>query len=458
MNIVGRAAGMVATLALSIAIKRVLGGSAYGQYVSVWALIMILNVVAHMGTETIVVRESARDLGRVPELVSSAITIRLVLALLAYAGVIGVAVLMKEGHAFVGYVAIAGLSFLAWGHSLIATYFEATLRIGTRTLLVTGCVFLTLALTMIVLFLKMGLGAVFWAAVLANVVTLVVTYLLVCRDFRPTLGRNLAVMKNMLLASWPLAGSMFHLLVARYLGQLILLKMKGDAVVGGYGAAVRITDSLGVIPQALMLSVFPLMSFYHSSEPGRFGAIYRQSLKYMSVIALPLALLLSFYSEQILRVSYGEDFVFAAGAFAIRAWFLFFIFIGSVNYGAIVVENRQKTVLAVDVCMLIPTVVLYLALIARYGIVGAALAEMVRQVVYYVALLMVPSTRKYTLTSVAASFRPILAAGCAAACMYWVAAPVGLLVALPVYVSVLWLLRTIHKEDRDLLLKVIRRT
>jgi uroporphyrinogen decarboxylase len=458
VNILGRATGMVATLALNISIARVLGDSAFGLYMSVWALLMIVNVIAHMGTETIVVHESSRDLERSKELVSNALTIRLVLGLLAYAAAIVVAVLMREGHAFVGYVAIAGLSFFVWGHSLIATYFDATLRIGTRTLLVTGCLVLTLALTVIVLFLKLGLGAVLLVAVLANAVTLVVTYFLVPRHFRPTLGRNLAVMKNMLSASWPLAGNMFHLLVAGHLGLLMLLKMKGEASAGGYGAALSMTTPLGVIPQAFMLSVFPLMSFYHSRNPVRFGDIYRQSLKYMSVIAMPFALLVSFYSEPILKVFYGGEFVSAAPALAIRAWFLFFIFIGNVNFGAIVVENRQKAALAVDVSMLVPSVVLYFLLIGRYGIVGAALGELLRQLVFYVALLIVPSTRKYSVTSAAASFRPILAACCAGALLYWMRTPVTAVLALVLYGLILWLARVIGEEDLELLFKVFRRT
>ena len=449
---------MIATLALGILIARVLGEAAYGQYVSVWAIIVTMDVVAHMGTETIIVRESAGDLGRAPELVSNAITIRFGLGLLAYGAAIVVALLMKQGPVFVGYVAIAGLGFFVSWHSLIATYFDATLRIGTRTFLVTGCLLLTLALTMIALFLKMGLGAVLWAAVLGNFVALIVAYLLICRHFRPSLGRNLTVMKDMLLASWPLAGSMFLIMIAARVNLLMVLKMKGDVVVGGYGAAVRITESLGVIPQAFMLSVFTLMSFYHAREPARFAAVYRQSLKYLSAIILPLALFISFYSEPILRISYGESFVFAAPAMAIHAWFMFFVFIGGANYGAIVAENRQKIVLAVDACLLIPAVVLYLVLIARYSIVGAALAVVLHQIVHYVALLLIPSTRKYTLTSVTASFKPIVAVSCAAACLYWVKSPLGVLLALPVYVFVLWLVRGIHKEDRDLLLKVIRGT
>ena len=64
--------------------------------------------------------------------------------------------------------------------------------------------------------------------------------------------------------------------------------------------------------------------------------------------------------------------------------------------------------------------------------------------------------RKYAIATVTASLRPILAVSCAAACLYGLKPPLGVLLALPVYVFVLWLVRGIHKEDRDLLLKVIR--
>jgi len=449
---------MIATLALSIAVARVLGDSAYGQYMSVWALIMILNVVTHMGTETIVMRESARNLSRAPELVADAMTIRLPLSLLAYAGAVIVAFLMEEGRAFLVYAAIAGLSFFVSWHSLIATYFEATLRIGTRTVLVTGCSLLTLAFTMIALFLKMGLAAVLWAAVLAHAVTLTVTYLLVCRHFRPTLGRNLTGMKDILSESWPLAGIAFLIILGARLDLFMLLKMKEAAVVGYYGASLRIAESLAFIPQAFMLSVFPLMSFYYSRERGRFEDIYRRSLKYMSTIILPVALFLSFYSGPILKLSYGENFLEGAPALAILAWFMFFSFIGSVNFAAIIVESRHKALLILSFYSMAVAVALNLLLIPRYGLTGAAVAAVLRQIVLYPTMLLIPSMRKYTIAAVTNSFRPLLAVGCAAACLYGVKPPLGVLLALPVYVFVFWLVRGIRKEDWNLLMKIVRGT
>ena len=448
---------MIATLALSISIARVLGDSAYGDYGSVWALFMIMTVVAHMGMDTIVVRESARDLGRAPDLVSNAITMRLGLSLFAYALAIVAALLMRTGQTFVGYVAIAGLIFFVSWHVLIATYFEATLRVGTHTLLTTGCACLTLALTLAVLFLRGGVGGVLWAAVAANFVTLVVAYVLVSRHFRPTLGRNLAVMKNILSASWPLGGTVFLIMLAARLDVLMVRAMKGPSVAGYYWAALRITESLTIISQAFMLSVFPLMSFYHSREPARFGDIHRKSLKYMAVIILPLALFLSFHSRSILRV-FGESFVQGAPALAILAWFMFFVFIGSVNFGAIIVENRQKSFLFLSVFLMLVAIALNLLLIPRYSLTGAAVAAVLRQVIFYITMLLIPSMRKYTVAAATASFRPIVAVVCAAACLYWVVTPLGVFLALPVYVLVLLLIGGFDKEDRVLLLKVIRRT
>ena len=302
------------------------------------------------------------------------------------------------------------------------------------------------------------MDAVLSGAVLANVVTLIVACLLVCRHFRPRLGRDLPAMRGILSESWPLAGLMFLMMLAARLDLLMVLKIKGASVAGYYGASLRIAESLTVIPQAFMLSVFPLMSFYYSSERARFEDIYRRSLKYMSMISLPMVLLVSFYSRPILRLSYGEDFMEGAAALAFLAWVMFFSFTGSVNFSAIVVESRQKAFLGLSVYMVLVSIVLNCLLIPRYSLTGAAVAAVLRQIVLYATMLLIPSMRKYTVATVTASLRPVLAVGSAAACLYGVKPPLGVLLALPVYVLVLWLVRGIHKEDRELLLKVIRGT
>ena len=455
INILGRTANMVATLALSICIVRVLGEAAYGQYASVWALILILGVVASMGTDTIVVRESAKDLARAPELVSNTITLRLVLAGLAYTIAIIAALLMKTDPAFVRYVAIAGLALFASWYLLIATYFEATLRIGTRTLITVGATYLTLALTLVILLLQGGLDIILWGAVFVAFVTLIVAYAFVCRHFRPTLGRNIAVMKEILSASWPLAGVMFVVMLVTRIDQLMLLKMKGASVAGYYAASTRIAESVAVVPHAFMLSIFPLMSFYHSRDPARFGDVYSKSLKYVSVIVLPLALLLSFYPKPILRLCYGQHFVQGAPALAILAWRVFFVFIGSVNSGAIIVENRQRIFLFLGSILVPPFIAVNFLLISRYGLTGAAAAAVLHQIVSYLVLLFIPSMRKYTLAPAIAAFRPILAVGCAAAVMYWLRTPAGSALALALYAIVLAATRVFDKEDRDLVLRVI---
>jgi O-antigen/teichoic acid export membrane protein len=458
ISIAGRGATMVATLVLGIAIARALGATAFGQYGAVWALIMILSVVGHMGTDSIVVRETASDPSRARDLISSAMTMRLGSALIAYVLTLTVAALMKPDRAFLGYVAIAGLTLFASWYSLFATYFEATLRIGTQTLITTGSAYLTLGLTLLVIFLKQGLSAILWMAVLANFVMLTVAYLLLSRHVRPTFGRDLAVMKSVIMASLPLAGNLFLLMFEGKLPRLILLKVNGASIVGDYVAASQITESLGILPQAFMLSVFPLMSFYRANQPARFEDIYRKSLRYMSAIILPLALLVSFYSRDILRLLYGETFVLAAPALAILAWFMFFVFISSVNFNAIIAENRQKTFFGVSLFMLVPTILLYFLLIPRYGLVGAAIAPLVQQVVFYATLLALPSMRKYGIASVGASFRPLVATACAAIFLYGLNTAFQGVVAFAVYVVVLVAIRGVEKGDHDLLRNMLRGT
>jgi O-antigen/teichoic acid export membrane protein len=454
INIGSRAANIAALLVLNILVARGLGDSAYGQYVSVYALLMIFTVLANMGTETIVVRESAKDLSRVRELVSSAITLRICLAAVAYACLLVTSSVMKPDPAFVRYAAIGGLTlFVSW-YVLLSAYFEATLRVGTYTIITVGSTYVTLVLTSVVLGLNGGLEAIMWIAVVAVCTTLVVAYLLVRRHFRPTLGRNLAVMKEVMSASWPLAAMAFSIIVAARIDLLMLLKMRGAAAAGYYGAATRITESFAVVPQAFMLSIFPLMSYHYARETARFGDVYKKSLKYLSVIVLPLALMLSFYSKPLLRL-WGEHFTQAGPALAVLAWRLFFIYLTSVNYARIIVEGRQKIFLSVGLLLLPFAVALNLVLISRYGLIGAAAAGTLHQILAYAVLLLIPSMRQYTVALVAASWRPILAIGCAGAVMYWTQTIAGSVLALAVYMLALIALRVFDREDQDLLVKVI---
>jgi O-antigen/teichoic acid export membrane protein len=74
---------------------------------------------------------------------------------------------------------------------------------------------------------------------------------------KPTFQLDLKLCKYILKESWPLFLTSVFVIIFMRIDQIMLFYMKGTEAVGYYSAAVRIVETLSIIPLAFMTSVFP---------------------------------------------------------------------------------------------------------------------------------------------------------------------------------------------------------
>src|SRR2546428_10461147 len=79
-------------------------------------------------------------------------------------------------------------------------------------------------------------------------------------------------MRRALIAeAWPLAASTLAVMGAQQVLQLLLLRLHGAPEVGLLGGARKLTEAIGLLPQALMLSVLPALSLAAATPAGAAG-------------------------------------------------------------------------------------------------------------------------------------------------------------------------------------------
>ena len=79
--------------------------------------------------------------------------------------------------------------------------------------------------------------------------------------------------------------------------------------VGLFGGPYRLSWSLRVIPQSLSLPLYPLYSRTAHLSAARFGEVYRQSLKFFTLISVPIATFFMAWSKPLLTLALGTKFL-----------------------------------------------------------------------------------------------------------------------------------------------------
>src|SRR5207247_8045968 len=157
-----------------------------------------------------------------------------------------------------------------------------------------------------------GLVAVFVAVGAAAVAGLGLGRLLVGPGAR--LAPDPAMRRVLIAEAWPLAASTLAVVGAQQILQLLLLRLHGASEVGLLGGARKLTEAIGLLPQALMLSVLPALALAAVTPAGAAGAAgaAREAARGLVIVLLPPAAALALWAEPVLVRFFGPSFAAAA--------------------------------------------------------------------------------------------------------------------------------------------------
>lgn len=260
-----------------------------------------------------------------------------------------------------------------------------------------------------------------------------------------------------------------HLLATVFwrISTFVLRGARNAAAVGIFSAGVKWLDGLNVIPAYFTLAIFPLLSRQAASGGDSLVKAYRLSVQLLYIIALPIAVFVSFAATPMIRILGGAAYLpHSATALAIMIWSIPIGFINSVTQYVLIAVNQQRFLTKAFLIGVAFTAAANLLLVPKYGYVAAALIQIPAELALFFPFYW--AVRRYVAPIPWAKILggPSLAAGLNAAVIWLLLrAGVPLFVALIAgflaYGATLLLVGTFRGDDfaplRDRLLRRIRR-
>ena len=160
----------------------------------------------------------------------------------------------------------------------------------------------------------------------------------------------------------------------------VMLKiMLNDSAIGYYSAAVTCAGLSSFVFSAIIDSARP--SIFEgakiSVEKFRINMIRLYSIViYMS---LAQSVIMTFFASPIVEILYGQQYVATAGVLKLVVWYTTFSYLGYVRGIWMLVEEKQKYLLIINVSGAIANVILNFSLIPYLGMNGAAISSIITQ-------------------------------------------------------------------------------
>jgi O-antigen/teichoic acid export membrane protein len=386
MLIVLRVVMPLMSIALIMAISRLLGAKGLGQFTLAYGYLGVFNAIAPLGLNPVVTRDGARDRSMLPLSLANAMTLCTAhaMALTALMCVMSLVLDYDQGTK----VALLVLSLAIVPCTVGVLLDAAAMAIERVDQIAKGIALeyaIKLGLGIVLLMVGFGLEAVLLMAVVGKVMACVLQLrLLKASRIHVKLDFQRGELRRLLrLAPTFLGISMFATLYWR-IDILMLSRLRPVEDVGYYGAAYRILELAMIFPQSMTMAIYPQIVAAVQGELAGLRRLGSTALRYLTAFTLPTVACAIVLAEPGLRLLYGPAFSETETTLAVLM--LVLIPYASVRYHAYVLvsANRQNIDLALNLVMLAVNVALNLWLIPRYSHLGAAIATLVAILVYAV--------------------------------------------------------------------------
>ena len=364
-----------ATLILTDALGRYLGDAGFGDLYLAMSFAVIFGGAVAFGLDQQLVRAVARDRSLASSYLVNSLALKFALSVLAYAMIIGITYLLDYSPQVKLTIAVYCLLlvFNAITESSTAVFqsYENLLHPALGTII--EKVFVAVVA---ILLLTRGYGVVAMAAVFVAGSALGALWRTVFlrRMVRPRLALDRAKLRPLMAGALPFF--VYWILSAVYfrIDTVLLSIMSTANVVGWYGAAYKLFDTLGFLPSIICSAImYPILSRLAVQSRANLRFALGKGLDVMLMLGVPICTGLFMLAGPIIRLIYGKpEFLNAVPALQWLALALFLMYMNWVLGTVLIGLDKEKRLTVVAGLSVVINLGLNWLLIPRYQHVAAA--------------------------------------------------------------------------------------
>jgi O-antigen/teichoic acid export membrane protein len=334
----------VSGFVLMLFLPRYLGSEDYGRLYLAISITTIAQLVVNFGGYYMITKEVSRSRENAPHLIVDSIGIRIVLWAVSTAALVAFSYLVGYSSESKVVIIILGVSML-WvgaGGVLVSAFRGFEVMRYPSLAAVVERIFVTVV----------GVGALLMGAnsLVIAVVMAISTLLnfLVCLSFTPRIVSHIPKFNwnasvELLKISVPYFFSSFFTMLYFRVDAVLMSLMVPAAVVGAYGAAYRLFDTLMFLPFIFSTAVFPVLSRLWIKEENGLVQTTQKSLELITLAAIPVSVSLFAFSQEIVRLFFGlREYSSSVTVLQIFSVTLILVYIDFILVNTVLASDKQR--------------------------------------------------------------------------------------------------------------------
>lgn len=215
------------------------------------------------------------------------------------------------------------------------------------------------------------------------------------RNYSTQINIRKETIVSMLKISYPFITSAILSTIYGQADKIMLKSMIDNSSVALYNASTTLAGLVVIIPTTLIEGFrADIMDAKLTDE-----ILYQRRLRQLYSIVfwscMVYGVFITIFARQIILILYGEKYIGAVSSLSLIVWYTSFSYFGAINDVYMVAEDKQKWVQLTTLIGALSNVGMNFLLIPVWGIVGAALASLITQILAnFVLMALIPDLRK----------------------------------------------------------------
>ena len=438
---------------------RYIGTTNFGIISFAAAISGLFSIATDLGLSTLTIREIARDKSRTYKYYGNHGSIKLILSLLTMSALV-LFVNIGSFDAITRYVVyLIGSSVIINAfNGVFSSMFRAYEQMEYQSISeIINAVVLFVGI-LVCVFTKQSVIMVSLVYVIASLCMLTFSFIVCTRNYGLIhFQADLSFWKYLIMNAYPLAITSIFALISFRMNTILLNMLTSNAVVGEYTAAFNLMQALIFIPTVFSTAILPIFAKFYVDSTDMLAYSYKKSLKYLTIISLPISMGTLVLANKIILFMYGPSYINTVPILELIIWALPAIFLSYILGTSIASINKQhETIKATFFCLLFSTIGNYI-LINLFSGIGAAMITVLNEVSMVVFYMYIMHKYGYSVPLKEIIPKPLFASIIMGIVVYFLNFELftSVLVGMIVYFICIFAIKTFDEDDLNILKQLL---
>lgn len=374
---------MILSLFVNMVVARYLGKTNYGILNYSLSFINFFMGICTLGLNSITIKYLVNEKDNQGEIMGTCLGMRIISSIISIIMIIIFVILLKGNEKVIIITTLLqSLSLIFESFTVINLWYQYKLQ-SKYTAIITFIAYIAMvSYKVILVVLKKNVIWFAFSHCVSSIVIAILLYIIYKKQKGPKFSFSKLKGKELLGQSYHFILSSLMVAIYAQTDKIMIGSMIDDiSAVGLYAVSTTIISLWSFLPSTIINSFQPVILEYKKTAVNKYKMKLKQLYSIIIWLSILYTLFVFIFGKYLVLLLYGNDFLDGVSSLKIAIFGVTFSYIGCVREMWLVCEGKQKYAKWFSFIGAILNVILNFILIPKYGIVGAAIATMLTQIV-----------------------------------------------------------------------------